>query len=112
MLHAIGTLDHYFDQVAREISAEYLIGIEVSPEDRDGKPHRVEVEVNRKDVDVRARRQYVITPVKVEGSKETWLVLTSDLPLLEALEAGRMPPEWAIPGPSTPRSSTAAQTRR
>jgi uncharacterized protein YcaQ len=35
-----------------------------------------------------------IAPVKVEGFKETFLALTSDLPLIETLEAGKTPRPW------------------
>lgn len=35
-----------------------------------------------------------LTPLQVEGSKERWYVLTSDLPLLDTLEAGKIPPAW------------------
>jgi len=65
---AIGSLEQSFERIAKELSGAYLVGIEVEAVDRDGKPHRVEVEVNRKDVDVRARRQYVITPVKATAA--------------------------------------------
>jgi VWFA-related protein len=59
-LEGIGTLDQYFDRVAAELSGSYLLGIEVESSDRNGRPHRVQVKVNRKDVEVRARKQYVI----------------------------------------------------
>lgn len=36
----------------------------------------------------------VIAPVKVEGTKETFLALTGDLPLLETLESGKTPRPW------------------
>jgi uncharacterized protein YcaQ len=45
--------------------------------------------------------QNVITPMNVEGSKESWIALSSDVPLLEALEAGSIPPAWTPLGPST-----------
>jgi len=35
-----------------------------------------------------------LTPLKVEGSKERWYVLTGDLLLLEILEAGNIPAAW------------------
>ena len=35
-----------------------------------------------------------LTLLQVEGSKERWYVLTSDLPLLAILEAGKIPPAW------------------
>jgi len=43
----------------------------------------------------------VIAPVQIEGSKERWIVLAEDLPLLEALEAGEIPPVWTPLGPTT-----------
>jgi uncharacterized protein YcaQ len=42
-----------------------------------------------------------IAPVMIQGSKEIWLVLGSDLPDLEALESGQIPAQWAAFGPST-----------
>jgi hypothetical protein len=42
------------------MSGAYLLGIEVAPDDRDGRPHRVEVKVVRTGLEVRARKQYVI----------------------------------------------------
>lgn len=36
----------------------------------------------------------VVTRFGVEGSKERWLVLTSDLPSLSLLEAGQVPDPW------------------
>jgi hypothetical protein len=43
----------------------------------------------------------VIAPVQIEGSKERWMVLSQDLPLLETLEAGSIPSAWTPLGPST-----------
>ncbi len=45
--------------------------------------------------------QGVYTKAQVEGSKEDWIALSCDLPLLEALERGELPPEWTPLGPST-----------
>lgn len=45
--------------------------------------------------------QNLITRVKLEGSKDDWIVLSSDLPLLETLENGQIPPQWTPLGPST-----------
>jgi len=63
-IEAVGSVDQYFERVATELSGSYLIGIEVEEKDRDGKPHSVRVEVRRRAVEVRARRQYVINPGK------------------------------------------------
>jgi hypothetical protein len=45
--------------------------------------------------------QDVYTAVQVEGSKEIRLVLSEDLLLLAALDAGQIPPSWAPLGPTT-----------
>ena len=45
--------------------------------------------------------QKVIAPVRIEGSKENWIVLSEDLPALETLEAGKVPSAWEPLGPST-----------
>ncbi len=38
--------------------------------------------------------QGTLTSLKVEGSKERWYALTSDIPLLTTIEAGVIPAEW------------------
>jgi VWFA-related protein len=60
----IGQMEPYFERVAIELSGSYLLGIEVAAGDRDGRPHQVEVKVNRPGLDVRSRKQYVIEPGK------------------------------------------------
>ncbi|HVB74149.1 MAG TPA: crosslink repair DNA glycosylase YcaQ family protein [Ktedonobacteraceae bacterium] len=35
-----------------------------------------------------------VTPLKIEGSKDRWLALTGDVPLLSTLESGNIPHEW------------------
>jgi len=62
LINATGTIEAHLERVARELSGSYLLGIEVSPSDRDGRPHKVDVRLNRGGVDVRARREYVIEP--------------------------------------------------
>ena len=45
--------------------------------------------------------QDVIIPIKIEGQKEPYIALKRDLPLLEELDAGRVPGTWQPLGPST-----------
>jgi len=45
--------------------------------------------------------QKAIVPVEIEASKERWIALARDLPLLEELESGRTPAGWTPLGPST-----------
>lgn len=80
---SVFALERYFDRVATEISAVYLLGIEVSPEDRDGRPHAVQVKINRPNVTVRARKQYVIEPEKPVATKAA-NATTSPAPSLAA----------------------------
>ncbi len=47
-----------------------------------------------------------IVAVNVEGSKDRWVALGSDLPLLEALETGRIPAQWAALGINTRQEVT------
>lgn len=59
MFNVIGTGAGVFDRIQSELSGYYLLGVESSPADRDGKTHSVRVDVNRKGVTVRARRALV-----------------------------------------------------
>ena len=43
----------------------------------------------------------MIVPVSIEGSKERWITLTENLPMLETLEAGEIPSAWKPLGPTT-----------
>lgn len=57
----VGSGDAAFDRLASEISAYYLLGVEQAPRDRDGKRHRIDVEVRRRNVSVRSRRAFVLS---------------------------------------------------
>ena len=62
LMQGIGTLEQYFDRIVTELSGSYLLGVEVTAADRDGRTHSVDVKVNRRGVDVRARKRYLIEP--------------------------------------------------
>ena len=52
-----------FDRLARQLSAWYLLGFEPGAGDRDGRTHRIDVQVaNRPGIGVRARRTFYIDP--------------------------------------------------
>ena len=65
----VGSGEGVFARVARELSGYYLLGFEPTAEDRDGKPHRIRVEVKRPDVTVRARAQFTIAPAPATASR-------------------------------------------
>lgn len=46
-------------QIARLLAAQYVMSFNVEPADKDGKSHKIEVKVNRRDVDVRFRKEFV-----------------------------------------------------
>lgn len=64
LLEVAESAEPLFERIALELSASYLLEIEVAPGDRNGEPHRVTINVNRAGVDVRGRKQYVIPAVK------------------------------------------------
>ncbi|MCP4139768.1 MAG: winged helix-turn-helix domain-containing protein [Chloroflexi bacterium] len=45
--------------------------------------------------------QDLIVPISIEGSKDRWIALAQDLPLLEVLDSGKTPDAWQTLGPST-----------
>lgn len=46
-------------QIARLLSAQYVLSFGVEPGDKDGKSHKIDVKVDRKNVDVRFRKEFV-----------------------------------------------------
>ena len=61
LFRVVGTGDAIFERLASELSAYYLLGVEQSPRDRDGKRHRIDVEVRRRNVNVRSRRAFTLS---------------------------------------------------
>jgi VWFA-related protein len=61
-----GQGDFAFDQVLRESSGYYLLGVEPDDEDRDGKPRRLQVKVSGRDLTVRSR-QWVVVPTRAKA---------------------------------------------
>ncbi len=61
LFRVIGTGDSIFDRLASEMSAFYLLGVEQATRDRDGKRHRIDVDVRRRNVTVRSRRAFVLS---------------------------------------------------
>ncbi|MDQ3170139.1 MAG: hypothetical protein M3Q55_08390 [Acidobacteriota bacterium] len=62
-----------FDRLTREMSAVYRLGIDASPADFDGQPHRLEVRSSRDGTLVRAHRHVVGTRTAEAGNAEAQL---------------------------------------
>jgi VWFA-related protein len=76
--------DHAFERIEAELSGQYLLGVETSPLDKDGKPRNINVSVNRRGVTIRSRRVLTMRPDdnKPKTGRETLMAgLTSPLPL-------------------------------
>jgi VWFA-related protein len=60
MFTSIGSGTNVFERIAKEMTAYYLLSAEPDGDDRDGRPHRIKVAVNRKDLNIRARREFTL----------------------------------------------------
>jgi VWFA-related protein len=60
MFTSIGTGSNVFARIAKEMTAYYLLSVEPEEGDRDGKSHKIKVSVNRREVSVRARREFTL----------------------------------------------------
>ena len=58
MFNVVGTGDSAFQRLELETSGYYLLGVERTESDQDGKRHKIGVEVARKGLTVRARREF------------------------------------------------------
>jgi hypothetical protein len=61
LYYIVGTGEAIFERLAGEMLAYYMLGVEEAPGDRDGRPHRIDVEVQRRNVTVRSRRAFVLS---------------------------------------------------
>jgi VWFA-related protein len=62
MFTVVMKADPAFARIDSELSGYYLLGVETDPSTRDGKPHRIKVDVDRPGVTVRSRRQLIANP--------------------------------------------------
>jgi VWFA-related protein len=81
IFQVVGTADRAFDRLASEISAYYLLSVEESPSDRDGRNHRIDVSVQRKGVTLRSRQAFVLDPTGAGKTPDQSLVESLRSPL-------------------------------
>jgi VWFA-related protein len=83
LFHIAGTGEPIFDRLASEISASYILGVEQRPSDSKGDRHRIDVEVRRRDVTIRSRQAFVLSPTLKKRSAEDHLrdALSSPFPV-------------------------------
>jgi VWFA-related protein len=77
-----GNADGIFNRLALEMSGYYLLGFEPEPGDRDGRPHKIKIEVpGRRGIEVRARQDFAIEAPRVLSDEEV-LAETLQSPLI------------------------------
>jgi VWFA-related protein len=84
LFHVAGTGEPIFERLASEISAYYLLGVEQRPSDAVGDRHRIDVSVGRRNVTIRSRQAFVLSPtLNARRSAEDNLrdALTSPFPV-------------------------------
>lgn len=62
LYHVTGTGENIFERLASEIAAYYLLGVEQRPGDQDRERSRIDIEVRRRDVTIRSRQAFVLSP--------------------------------------------------
>jgi VWFA-related protein len=84
LFNVIGTGAGVFDRIESELGGYYLIGVDSTPSDKDGKAHPIRVDVARRGLTVRARRALVAVPdeAKPRNSREAMVAaLATPLPI-------------------------------
>jgi VWFA-related protein len=74
LFHVVGTGESIFAQLASELSAYYLIGVEQTPQDSDGGWHRIDVDVRRRGVTLRSHRAFVLSSGRAARKPEDHLL--------------------------------------
>jgi len=79
--------DFAFQRLALELSGYYLLSFEPEPGDRDGKPHKIKIDVRRNDLLLRARREFSVGAPIMRTTADTVIdtlrapLLASEIPL-------------------------------
>jgi VWFA-related protein len=87
LFRIFGNADFAFQRLALELSGYYLLSFEPEPGDRDGTPHKIKIDLRRKDVTLRSRREFSVGPIAERSTGDVLLetlrtpLLASDIPL-------------------------------
>jgi VWFA-related protein len=80
MFRIVSNSDFAFQRLSSELTGYYLLGFEPDTRERNGLPHAISVEVKRKGITVRSRRQFTI-PINNVKTTEELIVSTLRDPL-------------------------------
>jgi VWFA-related protein len=84
LFNIIGTGAGVFERVEAELSGYYLLGVESTPADRDGKTHSVRIDISRKGLTVRSRRALVTSvddPAPKSARDQVTAAIATPLPI-------------------------------
>ena len=71
LVRVAGNADGAFNRLSLEMSGYYLLGFEAEDADRDGKPHRIRVDVpGRRGIEVRARPDFTVEAPRTRTDEE------------------------------------------
>lgn len=60
VFRVVANADFAFQRLALELSGYYLLSFEPEPGDRDGRPHKIRIDVRRRDLLLRSRREFIV----------------------------------------------------
>jgi VWFA-related protein len=92
---AAGNGSHAFDRILTETSAYYLLGVEPTAEDRDGRPRELRIRVRSRDVSVRGRSWIGLRPPAQELQRAAAAAATTSEPAVHPLPVPGLPPPTA-----------------
>jgi VWFA-related protein len=87
VFRVVSNADTIFQRLALELSGYYLLSFEPLPGDRDDKPHKISIDVRKKNVEVRARREFTVPAATTAAARDDLLdtlrapLLATDIPL-------------------------------
>ena len=74
----VSNAEFVFQRLALELSGYYLLGFEPLPGERDARPHKIKVDVRRKDVEVRARREFSVSATATPTTEDAIVSMLRD----------------------------------
>jgi VWFA-related protein len=87
VFRVVANADFAFQRLALELSGYYLLSFEPEPGDRDGRAHRIKIDVRRNDLLLRSRREFSVGTPAAKTSDDAVLetlrspLLATDIPL-------------------------------
>ena len=87
VFRVVANADFAFQRLALELSGYYLLSFEPEPGDRDGRPHKIKIDLRRKDLVLRSRREFSVGPAAAKSTEEVVFetlrapLLVADIPL-------------------------------